>query len=244
MWELFRESISIANILRLIKYKNKFKRDNPDYFNPSGLLLFVGAQGTGKTLSAVNYIYNVMKKYPKCMLVTNVYLKDYPIDNERVFCFYNNDDFMKYSNGNYGVVFFVDEIQLYLNSLESKNINLDVIGQISQQRKQRKHIVATSQVFGRMAKPLREQFNHIVLCKNVLGFIQYNRLVDRDSLDGETSTDTNIKGETKKKFFYFHSPIYYDRYDTYSVIEKNKFVSREEQKSEIYENDNILKVVE
>ena len=104
---------------------------------------------------------------------------------------------------------------------------MDVITQISQQRKQRKHIVATSQVFGRMAKPLREQFSNIVLCKNILGFIQYNRLVDRDSLDGEASTDTNIKGETKKKFMYFHRPYMYKRYDTLAVINNNNFTSGE-----------------
>ncbi len=71
----------------------------------------------------------------------------------RVFEFCDNDDFKRYSNGEFGVIFLVDEIQLYMNSLESKNINIEVITQISQQRKQRKHIIATSQVFGRMAKP-------------------------------------------------------------------------------------------
>ena len=46
-----------------------------------------------------------------------------------------------------------------------KNINPEVMTQISQQRKQRKHIVCTSQVFGRMAKPLREQFSAVVKCQ-------------------------------------------------------------------------------
>lgn len=157
-------------------------------------------------------------------------LYDMYLKNNRVFPFNNNDDFERYSNGQQGVIFLVDEIQLYLNSLQSKNINLDVITQISQQRKQRKHIVCTSQVFGRMAKPLREQFSTVILCKNYLGCIQYNQEIDRDSMEGEESTSTNIKGKVKKKYIYIHTPDYYKRYDTYYVIEKGKFVAGEEQK--------------
>lgn len=81
------------------------------------------------------------------------------------FSIFNGDDLAKYSNGEFGVIYLIDEIQLYFNSLKSKNINPEVMVQISQQRKQRKHIVATSQVFGRMAKPLREQFSSVLVCK-------------------------------------------------------------------------------
>ena len=127
------------------------------------------------------------------------------------------------------MIFLVDEIQLYMNSLESKNINIEVITQISQQRKQRKHIIATSQVFGRMAKPLREQFSSVMLCKNYFGCVQINALLDRDSLESDDSTGTNISGEVKDKFVWFHSPAMYERYDTSRVIERGKFVGAEKQ---------------
>jgi hypothetical protein len=128
-----------------------------------------------------------------------------------------------------GVVFLIDEIQLYLNSLESKNINLEVITQICQQRKQRKHIVTTSQVFGRMAKPLREQFSCVIACKAYLGFLQCNRHIDRDSIDSEESTGTNLSGNVVRKYWWIRSPKMYRRYDTYRVIERGKFVSAENQ---------------
>lgn len=255
-------------IPRLLKYRVDFRREHPDYFDPDGLVIFVGGQGTGKTLSAVNYVYKLLEAYPSCKLVTNVMLRDYPIvtfdewmstrmpedpldpkelekryfrqyiQENRVFLFLDNDDFIRYFNGEYGVIFLVDEIQLYLSSLESKNINMEVVTQISQQRKQRKHIVATSQVFGRMAKPLREQFSCVMACKSYLAeTIQCNRLLDRDSMSTEESTGTNLSGDVVKKFWYVRQPEMFARYDTYSVIERGKFSAGEKQNN-IYEPDH------
>jgi len=221
--------------------------------------MFCGPQGSGKTLSAVKYVSSLLEFNPQTKLCTNLYLKDYPIvtfnefigknkdrftiDNvfnenacykaylteNRVFEFNNDEDLSRYSNGERGFIFLIDEIQLYFNSLESKNINPEVMVQISQQRKQRKHIVCTSQVFGRMAKPLREQFSSVILCCNILNCIQYNKLVDRDSID-EYDNGTTLKGKVKKKFIWFHKPSDYNAYDTYYIISKNKFVSNEDKK--------------
>lgn len=232
-YQACRESINPDRIFKWINYKLNFSREHPDYCYIDGLVVFVGPQGSGKTLSAVNYVYNLLKMYPKAILVTNLLLTDYPFNNERIFLFEDGDDLSRYENGEHGVIFLIDEIQLYFNSLQSKNINPDVMVQISQQRKQRKHIVCTSQVFGRMAKPLREQFSNVILCNNLFGFIQFNKLVDRDSI-GEYDNGTTMKGSVKKRFLWFHSPKDYKKYDTYYVIQKNKFVSEEEKKVNLY----------
>lgn len=232
-YEACKNSLNPLNILKWIKYKIDFARLHPYYFKPDGLIVFTGAQGTGKTLSAVNYVENLLEMYPRSILVTNLKLKDYPFDEKRVFVFNNGDDLSKYNNGEEGVIFLIDEVQLYFNSLQSKNINPDVMVQISQQRKQRKHIVCTSQVFGRMAKPLREQFSSVLVCKNYFGFFQFNKLVDRDSVE-DNDNGTSLKGKVKKRFLWFHSPSYYGRYDTYYVIKQNNFVAEEEKKVGIY----------
>ena len=249
----------ISYLFKNIKYRRDFIKNNPTYFNPDGLTIFVGPQGSGKTLSAVNYVYNLLYMYPKCKIVTNVDLTDFPVvtfeqfleskpldiektqeelyqdylKENRVFRFENSLDFQKYNNGQEGVIFLVDEIHLYLNSLKSKNINMDVITQISQQRKQRKHIVATCQVFGRMAKPLREQFSCVIQCKSYFNFIQKNMLIDRDSISTEDSTGTNISGEVKRNFIYFRCPEMFKRYDTYAIIQ-NSDLAYEKNNQEIY----------
>lgn len=231
---IYREALKedfnpVKKIYDYGKFKYQFAKDNPDYFIPDGLLCFVGPQGSGKTLTAVNYVYNLMKSFPKCMLVTNLALTDYPVDNKRIFKFRNNDDLKRYKNGKFGVIFLIDEIQLYFNSLQSKNINMDVMTQISQQRKQRIHIVCTSQVFGRMAKPLREQFSCVVKCQKYFGFVQKCSVVDRDSIDEESSDSMELKGKVLFSSWYIHTPKYFNRYDTYAVISNNSFVPGERQ---------------
>ena len=218
-----KSSFNLKHFIKTVVYKNNFYKLHPSYFVPDGLLVFIGAQGSGKTLSAVNYIYNVMALYPDCILVTNVELKKFPIDGKRVFWFNDSDDLKKYNNGEKGVLFFIDEIQIYLNSLESKNISMEVITEISQQRKQRKHIVSTSQVFGRLAKPLREQFNIVCVCRCFFGLFQYNRYIKQE--DSKTDSDSmHIEGKPFKVEYYFHRPAFYARYDTYAKIERSNFV--------------------
>ena len=50
-----------------------------------------------------------------------------------------------------GVIFLIDEMHLEFNSLESKQLDSSIFYTVSQQRKQRKHIVGTSQVFERLS---------------------------------------------------------------------------------------------
>lgn len=254
--KFLKGSLNPKHVFNIIKYRINFRRSHPDWFDPDGICVFVGPQGSGKTLSAVQYVKNLLLAYPKSILVSNLQLKDYPIisfddyktdnpdstyddylKNNRVFPFNNNDDFLLYKNSEKGVIFLVDEIQLYLNSLESKNINMEVITQLSQQRKQRLHIVCTSQVFGRMAKPLREQFSCVMLCKCFFSLLQCNSLIDRDSIGSDNSSGTELSGVTKRKFWWWHSPELYGSYDTYYVISRNKFVSGEKQLQSLYNSN-------
>lgn len=252
-------SHKLGDLWHTLSYRVNFRKNNPTYFDADGLIVFVGSQGSGKTLSAVQYTIKLLKAYPKSKLCTNLMLKDYPIVTfndwlkvhypkivyqslnagklseqikkelfeeykalNRVFPFNDNDDLTRYENLDEGIIFLIDEIQLYMNSLESKNINMAVMTEISQQRKQRKHIVATSQVFGRLAKPLREQFSNVVQCKCILNLIQFNQLIDKDSIE-DSADDMKLKGKVLHNYIWFHSPNLYDQYDTYYKVQKHKF---------------------
>lgn len=254
----FREDFNITKVPEWVKNKIDFARDNPYWFRDVGIMIFCGHQGAGKTLSAVNYVYNLLELYPLMVLVSNISLTDYPFnagyranpDAEGEYEFYDletletihleevktgtNDihngkysyicieydglDSLKYiSNGDYGVVFLIDELHLELNSLESKNIDIEVIIELSQQRKQRKKIIGTSQVYMRMAKPLREQIFDIVICENYFGCLQFNK-----SIDGFKSYEENGKlhAHINKRSIYFHTFEMYSRYDTYAKMKR------------------------
>ena len=209
-------SLNPLNIFKVIGHNIRFRKEHPEYFNPEGLLVFCGSQGQGKTLSAVQYVKKLTYQYPKMKLVTNVEIKGLNPDVEVIE--YDGLDCIKnIENGEYGVVYLIDEIHLEFNSLESKNIDIEIMIEVSQQRKQRKHIVGTSQVYGRLAKPFREQIRNAVLCHKVLGCIQFNLLID-----GDKSKESNGELKTEKTgiYFWFHTPELYDSYDTYKKMKR------------------------
>ena len=137
---------------------------------------------------------------------------------KRVCIEYDGLDTLKYvCNGEYGVLYFIDELHLELNSLESKNIDIDVMTEISQQRKQRKHIVGTSQIYMRLAKPLREQIFDVIICNNFFHCLQFNK-----AINGETAVekDGKLDAEVISRHFFFHTPEMYERYDTFAKMKR------------------------
>ena len=208
-------SLDISRAVDVAKYKRKFRKEHPEYFDPSGILVFCGPQGSGKTLSAVQYVTKLAEKYPQMILVSNVDIHGLA-DKIKVYPYTGLSDLSKYNNGFAGVVFLIDEIQIEFNSLESKNIDPSVITEIAQQRKQRKHIVGTSQVFGRIAKPFREQFKYVMLCRCLFGCLQFNTLIDGEY--AMVNDDGHIEAQKTKRFLWWHRPELYESYDTYAKI--------------------------
>lgn len=214
--DLLEGSKNLKNVVKVIQHNTAFRKEHPDYFDPEGLLVFCGPQGSGKTLSAVQYVKKVLCQYPKCILVTNVEITGLSKDIKTIR--YNGIDCLKnIENEELGVLYFIDEIHLEFNSLESKNIDIEVMIEISQQRKQRKHIVGTSQVYGRMAKPLREQIKNVVICQKFFGMVQVNELIDGDKT---TEKDGHIETETVKKYVWLHTPELYESYNTYAKMKR------------------------
>lgn len=219
--ELLKGSKDIDLLFKNLTFKRRFRKEHPDYFEPSGLLCFCGEQGSGKTLSAVSYVLKLMDEYPKAILISNVAIKKYPFDGIKVFEYDGVHCLTDYDNGEYGVIYLIDEIHLEFNSLESQNISIEEMVEISQQRKQRKHIVGTSQIYGRMAKPLREQIRWCVACNNLFGLslIQKNSLIDGNE---STEKDGHIEAKVKRTYYWFHNPAIYDQYDTYAKMKRYK----------------------
>ena len=214
--EYISGSLNPMRIYETIKHNILFARNNPDYFYPAGIWVFCGPQGSGKTLSAVQCLFKMCEEYPKAVVCSNLQIKG--IKN-RFIPFEDYEQLKTLDNGIEGIIFFLDELHILWNSLESKEIPVSEMACFCQMRKNRRVIIGTSQVYSRIAKPIREQLQYAITCKNYFGLIQIN-----DVLDPAESIEKNGVMEAKKigTKIWFHSPKLYNSYDTLFKIERAK----------------------
>lgn len=233
------------NRLTIQTIKDDFdSRKDKDLFRPFGTQIYVGRQGSGKTLSAVYHILRLKKRYPKCIIVSNLHLsflepvhvQDY-LNNKNNFkvekqyilfssMHYLSQALTMVNNDKFGVIYLIDEIHTYFNALESKNIPMYIFTEISQQRKQRKLIIGTSQLFMRAAKPLREQCDNVIVCSTKFGVFTRQIAYDAETL--EQDYDGRLIGSKRRSGWFIHTREIRNAFDTYQ-----KVVSGKDQLAEI-----------
>ncbi len=208
-----------------------------DFFRPTGTQVYVGKQGSGKTVSAVAHVLRLKKRYPRSILVTNVSLTGLEplhfddasalsrlleqIDSKSQFIHIRSMEdlataLVGVNNGKFGVIYLIDEIHTHFNALDSKNIPMFVFTEISQQRKQRKLIVGTSQLFMRLAKPFREQCDNIIVCNTYLGVLTTQKAYD--GMDIEQDYSGRLIGTMRRRGWFYHTRAIRSAYDTYQKV--------------------------
>lgn len=214
--DYLKGSLNPKNAFRTIKHNILFARNNPDYFYPDGIWCFCGPQGSGKTLSAVQCLQKLCKEYPKAIVVSNLQISG--IENT-IIPFDNYEQLKEMDNGIYGIIFFLDELHILWNSLESKDIPVSEMACFCQMRKNRRVIIGTSQVYSRIAKPIREQLKFAIDCRNFFGLLQVNTVLDpAESIEKNGVIEAKVVGT----HFWFHKPELYNSYDTLFKIERAK----------------------
>ncbi|MBR5090796.1 MAG: hypothetical protein IK093_15300 [Ruminiclostridium sp.] len=183
---------------------------NPNEFGLYGFHLFVGEQGSGKTVATAEFLRRIKQKYPLCQIATNFEYKneDSQINSWKDLVFNNN--------GIYGQVDVVDEVQNWFSCNQSKDFPPEMIHEITQERKQRKIFIGTTQRFERMAKPLREQINYLYYPVTIAGCLTIVK-VCKPSVDSEGQI-TKLKGA--RFYFFVHDKEIRDSFDTYHKIKK------------------------
>ena len=134
------------DVFRTKKSVREFYKKHPNYFKPEGIMIFSGFQGQGKTLSSTAYVRELTWLYPKAILCTNTTIEGINPLTE-VVEYEGIESLIDINNGYDGVIYYIDEIELEFNCLESKNIPASAIREFAQARKQRKVIIGTSQFF-------------------------------------------------------------------------------------------------
>ena len=183
---------------------------DPDFFRESGVHIIAGEQGAGKSITLTYMLNRFQKMYPKLKVKTNYGYsrQDGEINHWR--------DIVSSENGIYGEIDVLDEIQNWFNSLQSKDFPPEMMTEITQQRKQKKCIFGTSQVFTRVAKPIREQVTYLYEPFTLFGCLtivrKYKPYVNSDGI-------SDCK-KLRSVFFFVHSPQLRDSFDTYRKIEQ------------------------
>ena len=190
-----------------------------DYFKLYGLRLYCGRQGAGKTIGLVYDLERYRKRYPRVKIYTNFGYKHQTAPLTSL------NDLLNPSlkNGTDGVIFAIDEIQNEFSCANSKDFPETLLSQVTQQRKQRVCILATSQVFTRVAKPLREQCFIVVVCQTL--FSRYTRLkyYDADAYieyADNPSRDKLRKLRKKDYQSFVQTDSLRDLYNSYLLIER------------------------
>lgn len=192
---------------RLIK---DIMESDPDEFKEFGVRFICGEQGSGKTVFLTKYLLDLKKKYPKLKIQTNY---NYKYEDDKITHW---KDLIERSNGIYGYVNVIDEVQNWFNSLASKNFPPEMMTEISQQRKQRKLFLCTSQVFGRVAKPIREQAMLVYEPFTLFGCLTFVRCYKPYFDD----TGTLVKKVPRGFQFFVHTDEIRKSYDTFKKVEE------------------------
>ena len=185
---------------------------DPYAFKEYGLHMFCGEQGSGKTVSVIHKLQDLKHRYPKCKVRTNM-------------CYKHEDEALNHwkqlvsnDNAEYGQIEVLDEIQTWFSSNQSKDFPAEMITEISQQRKQRKMLIGTAQVFSRIGKPIREQTTFVYLPMTIFGCLTIVRVSKPQYFDEETQRFKRYI----KTYFFVHTEEIRNSFDTYKKIEKYK----------------------
>lgn len=196
-------------LVKCIKYNNTG-------FPCTGLYIYTGSQGSGKTLSMVNALYRLTSNYPKVKVYSNMHI-DLPVETMQ----YTGLECFDDANGDNGIIYIFDEIHTLWCSMDSAKMTSSQLTVWSQNRKNRRLIVGTSQRFNRVAKALREQCTFNIECKkSFVPGVYFNRIIDGSCYDdnGKLIDDDSVSHWT----VFIPNHKVFDLYDTLQVIKRSE----------------------
>jgi len=204
---------------------------DPDEFREYGFNMICGEQGSGKTVTTTYMLRRYQQMYERLKVKTNY---GYKFQDAEITGW---QDVVESNNGIYGEIDVLDEVHLWFGSLQSKDFPPEMLRDICQQRKQRKMIIGTAQVFTRTSKAIREQTYWLYLPITLFNCITIVRKY-RPRLSAET-------GQLKEKklrgcFFFVHDEELRSIYDTYDRIKK---MAEKGFKSDESRNESTVTVV-
>ena len=183
-----------------------YERD-PDFFQAQGIHMFCGPQGCGKTMACVEMMLRLQKMFPKSRMITNFGVTSE--DDELT----QWQQLLDFTNGKKGVIVGIDEIQNWFMSGKNQ-LPEGMLEVATQNRKNRRVICCTAQVFTRVNKGLREQVTNVYEPHTYLGCFTIV-IKKKYNFNSEGVVESSkIKG----MYCFVHTDELRSAYDTYKVI--------------------------
>lgn len=180
-----------------------------DFFPYQGMIIFEGRQGSGKTISMVRYMKDMQYEFPDALCTTNLAYTD---ENKPLKTWTMLID---YKNGYKGVIVAMDELQNWFSSNDSKNFPPEMLSVITQNRKNRRIILGTSQNFYLLAKAIRSQATEVRRCATYFGCLTVVRRLE-PILDSEGNV---VEWKKRGIYCFVHDKELRESYNTWKVIE-------------------------
>lgn len=196
---------------------------DPDFFRYQGLIIFTGRQGRGKSVAMTEFARRMKWEYPRSKCLSNL---GYPFQDDEL----NHwKTLVDYSNGVYGVIAAIDETQLWFSQKDSSSFPGQMLGVITQNRKNRRIILGTAQSVHNLAKDIRVQASEIRECNTLLGCITIvHRKEPILNEDGDMVDFKNLGW-----YFFVHDADLRASYDTWKIAKSLKEVGFDPKPVEI-----------
>lgn len=188
---------------------------DPDIFKEYGFYMVVGKQGTGKSVTMA-YLLNKWKFiYPKLKVISNM---NYRYEDTKLV---DLSQLSLDTNGIYGEVDVIDEVQSVLGTEFSKSFPEYFKELIHQQRKVRRCILGGTQDFEQVAKAIRLQCRYVFMVKTYFNCFtvvkQYDCVLDKDA-----KLITGVSNKPIKTFCFVHDDYLRNSFDSYKTVDKIK----------------------
>lgn len=185
---------------------DQYQRE-PGFFREHGIHMFCGEQGAGKTIACVEMMLRLQKQYPQSKMISNfgVATENDALDKWQ--------QLLEYTNGHLGVIVGIDEIQNWFMSGLNK-LPVEMLEVVTQNRKNRRVVCCTAQVFTRVNKGIREQVRFVYQPHTYLGC--FTVVIRRKPVFDSEGNVLDLKW--KGMYWFTHTEELRSAYDTYKVI--------------------------
>lgn len=202
-------------------FKKKYNRPDNNSF-PVGSTVYKGHQGNGKSLSMCHDAFELQNRFPNCHVYSNMIIRG--LNN---FHLIQKDEDLEealaVSHGADGTLLILDEAHLYFH--KSSGIPMDVLTCISEQRKDRRSMFFSTQIWEEMDISLRKQVKYIVDCRTLFRKFQINTYYRGYTLHYDKLQSAYVADKVETRI-YKHNQELYDSYDTLQKIVRNSEYSR------------------